>query len=752
MKDPSCTEALRPSTPRPSLTDCVLAVIAAGAVAVLSCVNAPAGYKADSELEYFDLLGFHDPYFNFHRTRLALDEFPALPLRDRFIFYPEAYPDGHAIPAAPGLVWLAAAWCKLAGTDSSTILGVARCSAWLPPLLGALAVLVVFMASRALFPAARGAPLLAAVLLLTIPTHHFFAQYGRLDHHVAEPITSWLVMAFALKAALGRARRPQMASATAGILAVLAVLFWPAALMPYLVVHLVMAVLAVLRGPAVVARASEMAATALACSVLLLPVMPHASCFDIWTISLLQPTLFAVAFGIWVTARLFVATGGLQRVMITAPCAALLGGALLFPPLRAALVEGFRWVLRDDPVISIVPESRPLPFNLELLFQLFGPHLVLLPAALMGAALLAILRREQRAEWSAATVWLGAALALTLVQFRFSTYVPIPLATTLGLLAAAAWKWCRERSPVPRTLALAGMIGLGAATLTTGVERAVFCQPGSIHKDPEAEASFARESAYHQCALFLRGPETRYRLARPSSEALPRPVAVDLFGHGVIALGERPVIASGFGSNLEAHYANACLFTFTEKDALRLCEKWDIEYYLACWLPPETLEGYRRMAAERGELAGQSLNDRLFVQLGMGGLPEPGAEPQRAVMGFRAVFEPDEEGWVRVFQRVRGARLRIKAQSGTLVGARLPLKTGKGSERRWQDLAKAGLDGLVDLVLPYATTEPNGQFVAQQPYSIRVGPDLYHCHVTEEDVIKGEQLDPTRLRRVERRQ
>jgi hypothetical protein len=280
-----------------------------------------------------------------------------------------------------------------------------------------------------------------------------------------------------------------------------------------------------------------------------------------------------------------------------------------------------------------------------------------------------------------------------------------------------------------------------AATLALGIERSIYCQRVGGEGDEIGQMLAQRESAFHECALFLRGAEPRYRLARPGLASLPRAAAVELFfGHAVIALGEHPVIASGFGSELESHVLNARLFTLAAPEATALADAEQVQYYFACELPPYVSEGYRAMTATAAPVGERSLNERLMRDLGSG------SPTERAVGPWRAVFEPEHRGWVRVFERVPGAVLPVATSPGTPVAIQVRLECAHGHKLAWQDVGRTDAEGHLTLVLPYATADPNGEVRAVEDYRLQVGGNAYFVRVTEAQVRAGETLGGAALR------
>src|SRR5262249_25313924 len=203
-----------------------------------------------------------------------------------------------------------------------------------------------------LAPGRRLAPPAAALLLLSIPVHHFYAQYGQVDHQVVEPLLPSLAMLLALRAALGASPRPRLCACSAGLSATLALWFWPGAFIPIAVVHAVLLALALVRGREVVVRAFQLSLAALVSTPLLIPAMPRPLRFDIWTVSLLQPSIYLLFGAFWTAALALAAARPRTRTLVLA--AALVVCGLLAIVARNALRSGLEFVLREDPVVAMV--------------------------------------------------------------------------------------------------------------------------------------------------------------------------------------------------------------------------------------------------------------------------------------------------------------------------------------------------------------------------------------------------------------
>jgi hypothetical protein len=74
------------------------------------------------------------------------------------------------------------------------------------------------------------------------------------------------------------------------------------------------------------------------------------------------------------------------------------------------------------------------------------------------------------------------------------------------------------------------------------------------------------------------------------------------------------------------------------------------------------------------------------------------------------------------------------------------LECAHGHKLKWEDMAKTDAQGHLELVLPYATAEPNGEIRAVDDYFVLVGGSAYSVRVNERQVLDGGYLDPSQVR------
>lgn len=367
---------------------------------------------------------------------------------------PYAAPGGEYIAIAPLFDYLAATLALVIGGGSPSDQVVERVGALLPPTLGALATVLVFLLGRRLFDARAG--LTGAALLAVVPgsfLHRTLA--GEADHHAAEVVLVLLTLLLAVVTVQRACRDPRLplwrhpAAWLAGLSLGAYCLTWTSAalfvaalglwfVLQLLIDERVGRSTSVMTGLAVI-----MGATALAC-----------------VLAFQNPRMFryesqVAALGGLVllggTARLgehlLRRTGrsALTPMALTAAAAlvAAAAAAVMFPSVTAGILQDLLR-LEPDPAGRLVTETQPLMrmtghFSWRHPWNAFGPiFFVGIPA--LGALAIKV-RRDTTREHALLLVWGVVAFAATLGQNRFGYYLAPVLALLAGWAVSSAWSW-----------------------------------------------------------------------------------------------------------------------------------------------------------------------------------------------------------------------------------------------------------------------------------------------------------------------
>lgn len=520
-----------PRTTRAELL--LLGGIVLGALAV-RLLSLPAATKPEPRL------ASPDCYAHLRRATSVARHFPRVPVRDAWL----NHPNGGLFIWPPLFDLAVGGAARLAYGRDATQDEVARVLAALPPLLGALHVVPLFLLARRVLSRRRA--LLAAAGYALLPAAAIWSQYGHGDHHVAEAL---LLLLLLLALARARAAAPEAAlrrALVAGAALAAMVLTWQGAVFAAV---LSFAWAAFALGP-LAAAAFALAA----CGLVALGTYPFAAGLDL-------PFTF-VSFG-WFQPALLLAGAAAVAAVAAARAAgraraALAGLALLLAagaaplagPLASAALRGSRyvathaagvaademerggWLSYPKDLLAVIAEARPLvrrPLGptLRSAVEELSPGFALLPVAV-------VLWSRRRADRRLLALF-GAALLLMTLSQRRNVYYLAPFA---ALALAEGLARFAPRRALRRTPLAAG----GAALLVL--------LPGLPH--------YGRITGYSGApGSDLLETLARFRALAPppvDPAALPQPAPGTLegvfvpwsAGHFVTALTGRPAAADPF--------------------------------------------------------------------------------------------------------------------------------------------------------------------------------------------------------------
>jgi dolichyl-diphosphooligosaccharide--protein glycosyltransferase len=698
-----------------------------------------------------------DAYYHLRRISYTVADFPRFLGFDPYV----DFPDGGRPIWTPLFDFTLAALVRpwLGATTGAPL---ERVLVWVPPLLGAATVWVLWALARRSFGA--GVAALAAALLALLPAHFLYSQLGELDHHVAVALAVALLYATTLPWLAPGAARPHGAARTAlplGLAQGFALLLWPGCL---LAVALSTAALA-LRAATLPdrARAAELArGVALAQAIALLLVLPFAwsepsprwGSFSPLVLSRFQAAWFATgAAGFALLAR-FVARSQGERGRLLA-LLALGGGALVLwsPWLAGAARDSWGWLAKREVFQASVAESAPLlfgsaGFDPEMALMLFSRLFCVLPALLALAVLVPRQREERPARLFLAVstaVWLATALD----QQRFVNELSVPYALLVAVCAIDALRAARSRlAGRPRATALIGL-GTIALALYAFAPVAAFYTPYLENLRRAGRSEPLRISGWE--------PEQRAltRLGRWLAEHTPvtsgywdarlQPEYGVLApwgdGHVLRYVAQRPMVQDNFGDDVGVRgFALAeAYFAAPDEDAgLRAAEQLRARYVVVRAGGSGHSPGY----------APGSLYARLHLLNGAKGSFDAGPGSAKlelpALAHHRLIFDAAAT-WgasrgsapnYKVFEIVPGARIRGRAQPGAHVAAELPLRIGSGVVF-FSSETRAGADGSFTLRVPYANDGAPGDVRPGRRYRLRSGASDVFVVVSEADVESG---------------
>jgi asparagine N-glycosylation enzyme membrane subunit Stt3 len=679
----------------------------------------------------------NDAWYHLRRIVYSVVRFPEALGFDRYI----NHPDGAKPIWTPLFDWSLAALARPFFRPGE-LASVERIAVWVPPLLGAATVVVLFrLARRHLDPVTAA---VSALLLCVLPAHFWYSQVGFVDHHAAVALVSAALLAACMDWVAGAdgppaGRRFRRGTLRTGLLLGLAILVWPGSLLHVALAQLGLVVYVVTRArreDALLALRS-FAATQLVACALVTPLgsgaqWPQWSEFSPLVLSRFQPWLFGLltllallCAGLWHVPALGVSRARRLASAAALAVAALALVALAVPGLGEGASEAWRWLARDEAFQAGVNESQPLllqhgAFTVSRALLRLSGFFLLLPLA-WPAALVWAWRREQRA---ALLTWLGWTLALcaaTLAQRRFFNSFSVPFALLMGWSLCTAWRALGGAAPgVPRAALRCAVVAAALACLAPTWSS--YSRDLADALRPAAETRSVPSRLVSQLAgiemarwLAQRTPPTRGWLdprLRPEYGVL----APWELGHLLEYAARRPAVVDNFGDDLgAANFEQAMRYWLSpEATASRILDSLAVRYVVltlgqivAATPPPDSV-----MAALALQPAPESEP------------PQPGDPP--ALQRHRLVYESRVWGGepvgnpplFRVFEHVAGARIAGRAEPGAPVDVRLALHSGRPRALWYRARTRADAAGRFSLRVPYATEgAPRGVRV-EGPYTI----------------------------------
>lgn len=705
-----------------------------------------------------------DAWYHMRRVRLALANGGWPPGFDPYVNFPHG-----AQPIWPPLFDAVVGWLVWPVHVLGTPLSVERVAACLPPVLGALCVVVTWRLALRLFDPTVA--WLAGLLLCFLSAHFWYSQIGFLDHHVAvallETSLLWLAMGLLEAVVSGGALASRRAVATgAGMGASL--LLWPGALLHVGVLELALGIAWMSRPDRDGARRGARLLT-LANGTALVLTAPSGwsahwagwSQFSPAVVSHFQPwvfgaltTLSLASTGLWRTTDAGGSRGGRIAWIVGLGLGLLVVSGLLLPGLLTGAGEAWRWLTRDEVFQGLVNESKPLflsetgfdPASAELRLSRF---LYLLPVFWVALAVQAW-RRPRQPALLLLVAWTFALAVVTLLQRRFfNSLSPVFAIVTAWAIVTVFRRLRAALRPGPRRVALTGAVAVLCAALFAPSLAAWRIPAGNaIRKLRGAPMIVPRNEISRRvlldAAVWLRDntPPTDSPLssgARPEYGIL----APWGFGHLLKYVAQRPTVVGNFGDDVgEGNLRRvAAYFASREPDAVRILDELRARYVLV-----QTLGD-----VPDARLRGEAMRKRLSVD------DSPGLAHHRLL--YESLLDSERmqlgRSEFRVFERVLGALVEGRAPPAAVVTARLAYQSNRGRRGRFETRAVADAAGRYALRLPYSTrgappgvhTEPSYGLTAASPAGVAleagsVGEDVApgRLVVSEAEVRSGARV------------
>ncbi len=713
------------------------------------------------------LIGYDDSYYHLRRVFLTLEHFPKVPAFD---FYTN-FPEGARILWPPGFDLLVAAISWIAGLGSPSPHRVEATAAVLVPFLGAITAVVVLLLSEEILGRGRWEAFGAALLFAFLPAQQAISTVGRLDHHVVEMIAFGTVVLFFLRAL--RDDPGSRFSFWGGAALALGVFCWTGAIL-YGAFVAIFAIVQVLLDRIFGRPEPSTGWAALRVifwgALLLVPLVltapgEGATSFSYLFLSwyqvailgmaaLLIPSVSEVIYAPSSRLRLLRASGGALATL------ALLavGGWIL---VRGA--GGFEFLLRRDPVISLLVESTPA-WNLPpgQLAAYFSHLLYLAPLAFLLLARGAVKERFGDTRLACLLALFVFTAILGASQARFLNYFAVPFCIVMLWALRAGIDALRRRFPSrpARWSAAAAGAALILLPMAPVLRDSIHSLPGNVSMTPGLPYLYPSLE-------WMRDHTPRTSHFKEPERRPEYGVLADFsFGHWITAIGERPNFSNPFSLapwHERPIFDSARFFLAEEEGPLvASLERLRLRYVL--------LSNNESAVADYAHLAGKPVED--FLEMHAGGkrvTPKPaffrtfgvhlaladGSEYQAAgetvpaLSSFRLVHEspesrsrfvpglpaPVKAAWVKIFERVKGARIEGRTDPLAIVTLEVPVDTDAGRSFEYRTRTRADAAGIFALVVPYPSGVWGG--VSAGPARLSAPRCGQEVRISEEDVQSG---------------
>ena len=744
------------------------ALLFAWSVAVRS-VGAPALLEGKHGAFFFG----NDAYYHARRIWYTVVNFPDILARDAY----SNFPHGAQPIWSPTFDWLAAVVVRLA-VGAADQPAMERLLVWIPPVLGGLTVLVLYLLALRFF--SRRVALASGLLLSIMPGHFWYSQFGFVDHHVAVALATTCLVA-ATMSLLARDTSAEtlgmdawFAALALGLMSGFALLIWPGCLIHVALVDLALVVqlLASQNTREAVSRARLYGLASVVAFALIFP-WSWGNEWDRWgslsplVLSHFQPVWFGaaaicfLALGeLW--SRRGLPEGKLERVMHTVLVGCAVAGLILtlVPVLSGGFEESWAWFAKGESFQASVGESKALfADGLKRPQELFTRAVFLAPVLLIALVVHAWRRpREERDALLFFAAWCLALGAATVMQRRFMNSYSVAWSLLLGWGICAGLSLCR--SILRRRAGGEGFGWVVFATLVFGVivlfPVAQSYKPyvGNLMQVIDGQPSLTifklqrRIVVREGMASWLRG-NTPPTVGWLDADQTPQYSVLAPWsgGHVLKYMAHRPVIWDNFGDDVgrenfeagEGYYS-----ALNEDEALEHLSGLSVRYVVA-------REDHDQRTGPRNR---RNMMSRLSRFTGseaiLGGRNDE--EPQihlEALKRHRLIYESvpligqlgKDEPYFKVFEIVPGARVVGRGPPGGRVMARLALEVAPDARFFYVTTSEVDETGRYELVLPYPTesfspaVEPDND-----GYQIGIGNVKARLRVPEAAVRNGRKL------------
>lgn len=713
-----------------------------------------------------------DCYLHIRKVLLHVASFPRFVSFDYF----DGFPDGTVALWPPVLDWLISLLSIISGQGNSAR-GIEVLSALIPPVVGGLTVIALYVFGRRIFDPPTA--LIAGALLSFMYGHVVFTILGRPDNEMMEPLMALLMYASytRLQFDSGGSRIRDIALSAVSAFGLL--MFWRGGTLWVILLWAAMLIDVTLDFVTARQGRARHKEGAMVFALLALMIAPMCA-FDIWgrqnsfsfnVISWFHVLVFGgaalllQAYG-W-AARAWRATGrGVAGFFVTVIVGTLglVGTSLAVPLLRENLVSGvgILGIGRTDPWIQSIEEYRPL-FSADSNVPMAAVGYAGWFYWLMPAALAHILWRMWRARSLDRPkiffmFFVLAVIALSALRIRFVHIMSVGAALSGAYMLMVLY----------RTIAS----GRSGRLSIPGVLAAALVAVALIYP-----------SVKHDYYLTLKHPGFKIKGYMEDAmlwmrDTTPMPLGAGQGGrpsYGVMAMwdlagwiervAERPAVATLYGTETSGLREAAEFFLSEDADgAAKVLNATGARYVIATQVISELPVLARVLGRNDADYVETVFSEEARQKVHRPGprymglvstalLLWDGAESALAGTNFkpvghmRLVYEspytlklrnfPHPVSKLKIFEYVPGVNLKVRAAPGSEVAVSASVRTNLGREFQYALRAKADKDGMALFNLPYASPETANITGLSTPYTVRSGARSLALSIADGDVIAG---------------
>jgi len=692
----------------------------------------------------------YDEYYHMRRILYGVGNFPDVLWFDSYLNYPH----GLSITWPPLFDQISAALCIVLGQHTRS--GVETAAAFVPVIIGLLAIVAVYYLMREIFD--HRVALLSGFMTALAPYYLLYTMFAATDHHSLEVFLQIISLLFLILAISRQERRWLYASFGGLALAALAYTWQGADV--YFGAYLLIAAVAMsleLRSGSSLQIAPIMLVGFILALVLVLPyrntLWMSPSFLGLAAIVVALAVMLALAVLLagrsisWKAFPLALLAISFAFLLLAKPLGGLFG---LEDLIRMGL--GYIW---GGGMIGLIGEAQPLIFDMETFSQVFFSWLGLnILLSLAGAAATMVLLRRSEGKKRQALLlflmWALYSIVLTFGQARFLYISTIYMGALISILIFHVLDYSRKAlenngKKVPQLISMAIIL---LFILPMAIDAISFAQntPPAVEGDWYESLSWLKENS--NATSFYADP-------RPSPEYSV--MSWWDYGNWILYLSERPVVANNFQSGVE----DAIRFYLAENEteATQIMDARGARYVFADYSMV-----YGKLAS-LAEWAGEDVNSYMvredygnqisvipkerFFNTTLGRLylvDGSGMGSFRLIYESRTVLGGSPgKSMVKIFQYVPGALLRIHTSPDQNAGALLNMTSNM--ERKFTYFNQAVWNGdVLEVRVPYST-EKRYETHALDPYLVFSGNEngvkTQEVRVSEEDVLFGKSIDLT---------